>query len=199
MRKVLIASKNEGKVKEFKRLLSPLGLEVASLNDYSESPDVEETGTTFQENARLKAEAISEKYECMAISDDSGLVIDALGGAPGVYSARYAGEEKDDQKNIEKVLSELDGVPMEKRTAHFVCVLAVSRPGEPTFFVEGECHGLIATAPSGDGGFGYDPIFYVPEIGKTFAELTSDAKNRISHRARALKKLESRLAQLVTE
>ena len=193
MQKVLIASKNEGKIKEFHQLLLPLGFEVTSLNDLPDAPDVEETGETFQENAGLKSEAISNKYHCMAISDDSGLVIDALDGRPGVYSARYAGEEKDDQKNIEKVLEELKGVPMEERTAHFVCVLAVSRPGEATFFVEGQCHGLIAEAPAGDGGFGYDPIFLIPEKGKTFAELSSEEKNLISHRARALKMLESKL------
>jgi len=193
MQKVLIASKNEGKIKEFHQLLFPLGFEVTSLNDLPDAPDVEETGETFQENAGLKSEAISNKYHCMAISDDSGLVIDALDGRPGVYSARYAGEEKDDQKNIEKVLEELKGVPMEERTAHFVCVLAVSRPGEATFFVEGQCHGLIAEAPAGDGGFGYDPIFLIPEKGKTFAELSSEEKNLISHRARALKMLESKL------
>ncbi|WP_027724146.1 XTP/dITP diphosphatase [Tuberibacillus calidus] len=197
MKKVLIASKNEGKIKEFRKMLAPYGTEVLSLNDLPDAPNVEETGATFQENARLKAETIAERYQCLAIADDSGLAIDALGGRPGIYSARYAGEEKDDRKNIEKVLKELEDVPMNERSARFVCVLAVSRPGSETVFAEGECRGLITTAPRGEGGFGYDPIFYIPEMNKTFAELTSDEKNAISHRARALKKLEKLLPELL--
>jgi len=197
MKKVLIASKNEGKIKEFRKMLAPYGTEVLSLNDLPDAPNVEETGATFQENARLKAEAIAERYQCLAIADDSGLAIDALGGRPGIYSARYAGEEKDDRKNIEKVLKELEDVPMNERSARFVCVLAVSRPGSETVFAEGECRGFITTAPRGEGGFGYDPIFYIPEMNKTFAELTSEEKNAISHRARALKNLEKLLPELL--
>ena len=197
MKKVLIASKNEGKIKEFRKMLAPYGTEVLSLNDLPDAPNVEETGATMLENARLKAETIAERYQCLAIADDSGLAIDALGGRPGIYSARYAGEEKDDRKNIEKVLKELEDVPMNERSARFVCVLAVSRPGSETVFAEGECRGLITTAPRGEGGFGYDPIFYIPEMNKTFAELTSDEKNAISHRARALKNLEKLLPELL--
>jgi len=197
MKKVLIASKNEGKIKEFRKMLAPYGTEVLSLNDLPDAPNVEETGATFQENARLKAEAIAERYQCLAIADDSGLAVDALGGRPGICSARYAGEEKDDRKNIEKVLKELEDVPMNERSARFVCVLAVSRPGSKTVFAEGECRGLITTAPRGEGGFGYDPIFYIPEMNKTFAELTSEEKNAISHRARALKNLEKLLPELL--
>lgn len=197
MKKVLIASKNEGKIKEFRKMLAPYGTEVLSLNDLPDAPNVEETGATFQENARLKAEAIAERYQCLAIADDSGLAVDALGGRPGICSARYAGEEKDDRKNIEKVLKELEDVPMNERSARFVCVLAVSRPGSETVFAEGECRGLITTAPRGEGGFGYDPIFYIPEMNKTFAELTSEEKNAISHRARALKNLEKLLPELL--
>lgn len=198
MSKVLIASKNAGKIEEFRRLLSPLGYEVVSLLEFPDAPDVEETGDTFQENARLKAEAIAKAYNCIAIADDSGLAVDALGGRPGVYSARFAGEEKDDQKNIEKVLKELTGVSMSERTARFYCVLAVAGPGRSTLFFEGECSGLIAMEPKGTEGFGYDPIFYVPEKDKTFAELSSEEKNMISHRAQALKKLESRLGDLAS-
>ena len=197
MKNVLIASKNSGKIAEFKQMLSPLGIEVVSLLDFLDAPDVEETGETFQQNAKLKAEAITKRYGCIAIADDSGLVVDKLEGRPGVYSARYAGEDKDDQKNIEKVLEELSGIPMPERTAHFVCVLAISSPERPTYFVEGECHGLIATNPSGTEGFGYDPIFYVPGKGKTFAELSSNEKNTISHRARALQKLKKKFSELV--
>jgi XTP/dITP diphosphohydrolase len=193
---VLIASKNKGKIAEFQRMLEPQGYEVVSLLDFPDAPDVEETGDTFHENARLKAEAIAKKFSCIAIADDSGLVVDALDGRPGVYSARFAGEEKDDQKNIEKVLNELSGVPMSKRSAHFTCVLAVSGLDFSTFFVEGECHGLITLEPAGSQGFGYDPIFYIPEKGKTFAELSADEKNKISHRALALKKLEAKMNTL---
>ncbi|HET6872764.1 MAG TPA: XTP/dITP diphosphatase [Sporolactobacillaceae bacterium] len=196
MKKVLIASKNAGKIAEFRRMLTPQGYEVVSLLDYPDAPDVEETGDTFQENARLKSEAISQKFDCAAIADDSGLVVEALDGRPGVYSARYAGEEKDDQKNIDKVLDEISDVPMPERTAHFVCVLAVSVPGSPTLFVEGKCHGLIAQEPAGNQGFGYDPIFYIPDKGKTFAELSGEEKNEISHRAIALKKLEAQMSSL---
>lgn len=193
MKTMIIASKNAGKIEEFKALFQPAGFEVLSLLDLKDAPDVEETGQTFKENARLKAEAIAKKYGCYALADDSGLVIDALDGRPGVYSARYAGESKDDQMNIEKVLSELDGVPMERRTAHFCCVLAVATPNGPTFYAEGKCEGLIAETPKGNNGFGYDPIFFLPDKNRTFAELTSVEKSTVSHRAKALQQLEKLL------
>lgn len=189
MKTVIIASKNAGKVAEFEKLFAGLDVTVRSLLDFPDAPDVEETGETFQENARLKAEAIASAYGMLAIADDSGLAVDALDGRPGVFSARYAGLEKDDRKNIEKLLKELEGVPFKRRTARFCCVLAVSGPGRPTRFVEGECRGYIAEAPSGTGGFGYDPVFYVPEKGMTFAEMPAQVKNQISHRAKAMEKL----------
>ena len=191
MTKIIIASQNKGKIEEFYQLFKPFNVEILSLLDFPEPLDVEETGKTFEENARLKAEAIAKAYDCVAIADDSGLVIDALDGRPGVYSARYAGEEKDDQKNIEKVLSELQGVPMEKRTAHFQCVLAISFPGQSTRFVSGQCHGIITEEPVGTHGFGYDPIFYIPEKGKTFAELDAGDKNQLSHRGKAMEALKN--------
>nr|WP_253264079.1 XTP/dITP diphosphatase [Geobacillus sp. DSP4a] len=166
------------------------GIDVKSLLDFPDVPDVEETGSTFAENARLKAEAISRRFGCPVIADDSGLVVDALGGRPGVYSARYAGEDKNDARNIAKLLHELEGVPMEQRTARFHCALAVAIPGRPTAVVEAACEGYIAEAPRGEGGFGYDPVFYLPEKGKTMAELTPEEKNEISHRAKALAKLD---------
>lgn len=189
MKQIMIATKNEGKVKEFEQLFQQFGVRVQSLLDIADAPDVEETGATFSENATLKAETISKQYGQTVIADDSGLVIDALDGRPGVYSARYAGEQKDDEANIDKVLRELEGVPLEKRTAHFVCVLAVAIPEKKTATFTGSCDGLIMREQAGKNGFGYDPIFYLPEKGKTMAELTKQEKNRISHRAIALQKL----------
>ncbi|KSU83735.1 XTP/dITP diphosphohydrolase [Fictibacillus enclensis] len=191
--KVLIATKNAGKVKEFQFMFAEMGVEVSSLLDVENAPDVEETGTTFAENARLKAEEIANLYHLPVISDDSGLVIDALGGRPGVFSARYAGIEKDDEKNMDKVLDEMRSVPEEERTARFVCTLAIARPGKETVIVEGHCEGSIAYKKTGSHGFGYDPIFLVQGISKTMAELTKEEKNQISHRAKALAELKDQM------
>lgn len=189
MKEAIIATHNPGKVKEFKEILEPRGYDVKSLAEIGFKEEIEETGHTFEENAILKAEAVAKAVNKMVIADDSGLSIDNLGGRPGVYSARYAGEQKDDQANIEKVLSELKGIEKEQRTARFRCALAVSIPGEETKTVEGHVEGYIAEEPRGEYGFGYDPIFIVKDKDKTMAELTSDEKNKISHRADALKKL----------
>ncbi|MCC2526391.1 XTP/dITP diphosphatase [Bacillus halotolerans] len=189
MKEAIIATHNPGKVKEFKEILEPKGYEVKSLAEIGFTDEIEETGHTFEENAILKAEAVAKAVNKMVIADDSGLSVDNLGGRPGVYSARYAGEQKDDQANIDKVLSELRGIEKEQRTARFRCALAVSIPGEETKTVEGHVEGYIAEEPRGEYGFGYDPIFIVKDKDKTMAELTSDDKNKISHRADALKKL----------
>lgn len=189
MKEAIIATHNPGKVKEFKEILEPKGYEVKSLAEIGFTDEIEETGHTFEENAILKAEAVAKAVNKMVIADDSGLSVDNLGGRPGVYSARYAGEQKDDQANIDKVLSELKGSEKEQRTARFRCALAVSIPGEETKTVEGHVEGYIAEEPKGEYGFGYDPIFIVKDKDKTMAELTSDEKNKISHRADALKKL----------
>ncbi|MEC1791808.1 XTP/dITP diphosphatase [Bacillus vallismortis] len=189
MKEAIIATHNPGKVKEFKEILEPKGYDVKSLADIGYTEEIEETGHTFEENAVLKAEAVAKAVNKMVIADDSGLSIDNLGGSPGVYSARYAGEQKDDQANIVKVLGELKGIEKEQRTARFRCALAVSIPGEETKTVEGHVEGYIAEEPRGEYGFGYDPIFIVKDKDKTMAELTSDKKNKISHRADALKKL----------
>ena len=189
MKEAIIATHNPGKVKEFKEILEPRGYDVKSLAEIGFTEEIEETGHTFEENAILKAEAVAKAVNKMVIADDSGLSIDNLGGRPGVYSARYAGEQKDDQANIDKVLSELKGIEKEQRTARFRCALAVSIPGEETKTVEGHVEGYIAEEPRGEYGFGYDPIFIVKDKDKTMAELTSDEKNKISHRADALKKL----------
>jgi len=189
LREIIIATKNAGKVKDFETLFSPKGFKVKSLLDFPEIEDVEETGVTFAENATLKAEAISSALNKPVIADDSGLAIDALNGEPGVYSARYAGENKDDNANIEKVLQKLNDVPFEKRTARFHCALAIAVPGKRTEIVEGTCEGHILEEKRGENGFGYDPIFFVEKWRCSMAELTKEQKNQISHRANALKKL----------
>lgn len=189
MREIIIATKNAGKVKDFETLFSPKGFKVTSLLDFPEIEDVEETGVTFAENATLKAETISSALNKPVIADDSGLAIDALNGEPGVYSARYAGENKDDNANIEKVLQKLHDVPFEKRTARFHCTLAIAVPGKRTELVEGTCEGRILEEKRGENGFGYDPIFFVEKWNCSMAELTKEQKNQISHRANALQKL----------
>ncbi|SET77518.1 XTP/dITP diphosphohydrolase [Salinibacillus kushneri] len=187
MKKVILATKNKGKAIEFKEIFSQIGMEIVSLLDISESiPDIEETGETFEENARIKAEAIADRFELPVLSDDSGLEIDALNGRPGVYSARYAGLDKNDHKNVEKVLKELNGIETEKRTARFVCVLAFARPGIDTVMKRGICEGSIGKERKGEHGFGYDPIFYPKGYDRTLAQLLPEEKNKISHRRHAI-------------
>jgi len=190
MKEVIIATKNPGKAREFEHIFSSREITVLTLLDFPEIPEVDETGTTFEENAALKAEAVSKALGKMVIGDDSGLIVDALEGRPGIYSARYAGEPKNDERNTDKVLSELEGTPEEKRSARFYCALAVAVPGQETITVSGTCEGRILEERRGSNGFGYDPVFYVPEKGLAMAELSSDEKNKISHRANALKKLD---------
>ena len=192
MKQVVIATKNRGKVKDFETLFHPLGYEVVTMFDVAPNMEIEETGTTFEENAVLKAEALSKALNKMVIADDSGLAIDALDGEPGVYSARYAGDH-DDEANIQKVLANLEGV--QERTARFVCVIAVATPSQATYTVRGECVGEITTAKKGDNGFGYDPIFYVPTLEKTMAQLTAEQKASVSHRGNALRKLQDKLGE----
>ncbi|MGF9963373.1 XTP/dITP diphosphatase [Bacillus rhizoplanae] len=195
MKQVVVATKNAGKVREFAELFEKFDLEVKSLYDFPHIEEVEETGETFEENAILKAEHLCKQLDEIVIADDSGLIVDALQGEPGVRSARYAGEEKDDQANIQKVLEELNGIPMEKRTARFYCALAVAFPQEDKkpLIVNGTCEGKILEQQRGENGFGYDPIFYVEEYKSAMAELSSDEKNKISHRGRALRKLEEKI------
>ncbi len=196
MRKVVIATKNRGKAKEFEQLFMSLGVEVLTLLDLPESPDIEETGTTFEENAILKAEAIAAITGSIVIADDSGLMIDALDGRPGVFSARYAGDGHDDEANIDKVLDEMKHVPEEKRSARFYCALAIAGPRIDTITVSGSCEGMILSKRRGVNGFGYDPIFFVASEEKSMAELSPEVKNKLSHRAHALKKLESLAGKL---
>lgn len=189
MTEIIIATKNLGKAREFAELFADKNVKIQTLLDYPEIEDVEETGKTFEENAIMKAESMANLLGKLVIADDSGLIIDALNGEPGIFSARYAGEEKDDEKNIDKVLHELENVDNPNRTARFYCALAVAVPSKQTFTVHGTCEGTILRERKGNNGFGYDPIFYVKEKGKTMAELSSEEKNKISHRANALKKL----------
>lgn len=197
MDKVIIATKNIGKINEFKTFFAAHDIEVVSLFDFDEEiPDIEETGETFEENAALKAEQISERFQQPVVADDSGLIIDSLGGRPGLYSARYAGEPTNDQANVDKVLEEMKGVPGAERTARFICVLAVARPNQETIFVTGYCEGHIRTEPKGENGFGYDPIFVPEGYTRTMAELEPAEKNQISHRKQAIKQLEKRLYHL---
>lgn len=195
MKQVIIATQNKGKAKDFEALFGPLGYEVLTLRDVAKDMDVEETGVTFEENAILKAEAVAEALQTTVIADDSGLEIDALDGEPGVYSARYAGEAKSDEANIEKVLARLEGVPEEQRTARFRCVLAIASPNKKTRTYSGSCDGLILSERRGDHGFGYDPIFFVPNEGKAMAELVPEEKAAISHRGNAIRELKKAMPE----
>ena len=186
--KLVIASRNEGKLREFEQLLADSPLEPVSLAAYPDLPEIEETGTTFAENAAIKAETVARITGELALADDSGLEVDALGGEPGVYSARYAGVGLGDAANNQKLLDKLADVPEEKRTARFWAVIAIARSGMKTQFAQGSVEGRIAFSLQGRGGFGYDPLFFVTEAGKTFAQMKAEEKNQISHRAKAMAK-----------
>lgn len=192
MKEIVIATKNAGKAKEFKDFFATYGIQAISLLDLEQTtPDVEETSTTFEGNAALKAEQISVFLNKPVLADDSGLIIDALDGRPGIYSARYAGELKSDQANIEKVLEELKDTPVERRIARFICVLAIAQPGKDIFFKTGYCEGSISKSKKGTHGFGYDPIFIPKNYQESMAELQPEEKNKISHRSQAIKQLEN--------
>lgn len=197
MKKLILATKNAGKVDELKALLIHYDVEVLSLLDLGYEPEIEETGTTFEENALIKARTIAKEYGLLTIADDSGLEIDALDGKPGVYSAVYAGELKDDMANMNKVLSEMKNVPEAKRTARFRCTLVIVDEGGQEQLVHGTCEGLILNEGRGSNGHGYDPIFYVPEVGQTMAEMTGAEKNTLSHRKKAFDQLEQRMETLL--
>ncbi|HWK24836.1 MAG TPA: XTP/dITP diphosphatase [Ureibacillus sp.] len=196
MKQVVIATKNKGKAKDFEALFSPLGYEVVTMFDVAPDMEIEETGKTFEENAILKAETLSRELGKLVIADDSGLAVDALDGEPGVYSARYAGDH-DDEANIVKVLKKLEGVPNEKRTARFCCALAIAGPKLETYTVFGTCEGVILHEKRGTNGFGYDPIFFVPQLNRAMAELTPEEKGAISHRGNAIRKLSEELPNLI--
>ena len=194
---IVIATRNKGKLEEFKMILADTYDEILSLSDFNNFPEIEETGSSFRENAFIKAKAACDFLEVDAIADDSGLVVEDLGGAPGIYSARYAGKNASDHENNEKLLLELEG--KENRDARFVCCIAlVLKDGTRKFF-EGECRGRIISERRGTSGFGYDPVFYVPSYGKTMAELGSEIKNKISHRAKACLELLSYFSSSMNE
>ncbi|MBC1499898.1 XTP/dITP diphosphatase [Listeria weihenstephanensis] len=197
MKKLVIATNNIGKAKEFEKLFGAHGIEILTLADFPEIGEIEETGTTFAENAALKAETVSKQIGQVVIGDDSGLIVDALDGAPGIYSARYAGNQHNDADNNKKLLQELSGVPNDARQAKFHCTLAIAIPDQTTQFFSGECEGSILTAPQGENGFGYDPLFYVAEFDKSMAEIAPEQKNKISHRAKALEKVSKNIDQLL--
>lgn len=190
--KFILATHNPGKLREMADILSKFGIQVVSPADVDITVDVEETGTTFAENAMLKAKAICEAAGLPAIADDSGLCVDALNGGPGVYSARYGGEELDDRGRYMLLLNSMRG--QTTRAAHFACAIACAFPNGDTLTAEGRCDGAIAFAPMGEGGFGYDPVFLVPEKGKTFGQLTAEEKSEISHRGKALEAFCGKLA-----
>ena len=190
MKKLVIATKNQGKLIELKEILSDLDYEILSLNDYPDAPEVEETGETFKDNAILKAQAYANYTDEMVLADDSGLEVDALDGAPGVYSSRFA---EIDQARIAKLLNLLKDIPQDKRTARFKCVIAVCDQDQNIKTAEGTLEGIIAFEPKGNSGFGYDPVMFVPEYNLTVAEMDNSLKNSISHRGKALKVIKEML------
>lgn len=203
MKRFILASNNAHKIKEIKEILKDFDFEILSLKEAGIDIDVEEDGKTFEENSFKKADEIRKylvsqgEYDFIVMADDSGLEVEYLNGEPGIYSARYAGEHGNDAKNNEKLLNELKGIKEENRKANFICVIvAVTDKGEK-IVAEGKSYGIILEELSGNEGFGYDPLFFVPEYKKTFAEMTSDEKNVISHRGRALEKLKSKLKDLL--
>lgn len=194
---LVLATRNRKKREEIVEILGDLGIELGDLSAWPDLPEIEETGTTFEENARIKAIAVAKGTGHWALGEDSGLVVPALGGAPGVYSARYAGKQGDDEANNAKLVAELDKLPEEKRTAYYVCTAALADPnGQVKAVVEGRCHGVIIRQPRGSGGFGYDPLFEIVEYHQTFGELSARVKHALSHRGRALAKLRPILRQI---
>jgi len=193
--KLIIASNNAHKIKEIKAILGERFDEILSMREAGLDMDIEENGMTFCENALIKARAVAEATGCAALADDSGLAVDALEGAPGVYSARYAGEHGDDEANNDKVLAEMENVPEGERGAAYHCVIALVRPGKQELTADGACHGYLLRYRQGTGGFGYDPLFYIPEFNRTMAQLTPEEKNSMSHRYRALEALVKLLDQ----
>lgn len=194
----MLASKNEGKTREIRAILSDWGIDVLSLRDFENIPDIREDGKTFIENALKKARMVSGHTGEVVLADDSGLEVDCLDGAPGVHSSRYSGSGATDPRNIRKLLRAMDSVPVEKRGASFRCVLVLYWPDGYYETFEGSLRGIIHEKPVGDGGFGYDPVFFLPERGLTVAQLSLEEKNAVSHRARAVQKLKEHLSALMS-
>ena len=193
---LLLATNNQAKVREYKSLLQNLPLELVTLAEQGITTVVDEVGESLEENARLKAALLAAESQLLALADDSGLEVDALGGEPGRLSARYAGEGASDKDRVNYLLSRLSGVPWQKRSACFRCVIAIATPGGEVEFCSGECQGFITFEPRGEYGFGYDPVFYLPELDKTMAELPLAIKNQVSHRGQAARKVYQVLERL---
>jgi XTP/dITP diphosphohydrolase len=196
---LVVGSGNRKKLKELRVLLDDLPVALKLLSDFQNITEVVEDGRTFQENARKKALELAKQTGQLTIADDSGLTVDRLKGAPGVYSARYAGVEKDDQKNCDKLLAELRGVAYRKRTAQFRCAIAVARPEQVIKVIEDQVEGFITEKMMGDGGFGYDPLFFYPEFGTTFAQVPMEQKHSVSHRGKALRRMKAFLVHYLRE
>lgn len=196
MMELVVATRNAGKLREIRRLLESHGVSVLGLEGFPGAPDVVEDGRTFAENAIKKAEVVAQFTGLACLADDSGLVVDALQGRPGVHSARFSGDDADDRSNNRKLLDEMAAVPASRRQASFRCLMALCLPTQPPRLFEGRVNGQILEREQGDGGFGYDPLFWLPEHGCTMAELSLDTKNRISHRGQALRQLVAFLTDL---
>lgn len=192
---IVLATGNKNKIKEFKEILKDFAINIKSLDEFGPIPEAIEDGETFDDNAYKKAIHTAKILGLPAIADDSGIEVEALGGAPGVYSARYAGEGATDEENCAKLLKELEG--QKNRKANFTCVISIATPGGPALTYEGKCFGEILTEKRGDSGFGYDPLFYFEEYGKTFAELSSEEKHTVSHRGKALTEVKAEAQQII--
>lgn len=199
MKKLVLATSNAGKISEIKALLEGLSVEIVTLDQFPDLSMPEEDQPTFAGNAAKKAEAVSRACKAMALADDSGLEVDALNGRPGVRSARYAGEAGDYNANNRLLLEEMKNVPLEKRNAHFVCAIAISHPGRVTCLIEERCSGRIATGLQGSAGFGYDPLFVYEPAGVTFAQMSREEKNEVSHRGKALRRARKLIEELLSE
>jgi XTP/dITP diphosphohydrolase len=196
---LVVGTRNAKKREELVQILSGLGIRLRDLTHFPDAPEVEETGSTFEENARKKAIELAQHLHHWVLGEDSGLVVPALDGRPGVYSARYAGEPCNDERNNDKLLAELAPLPDERRAAYYVCTVALADPsGEVKGVVEGRCHGVLARERHGTGGFGYDPLFLIPEYHRTFGELSPTVKHALSHRGRALEQLPPLLRKYLT-
>lgn len=196
--RIAVATKNQNKVRELGKLLKLDGVEFVSLRDLGFEGEIEENGKTFEENALIKAKYVCEKFGIPAVSDDSGLCVDAIGGEPGIYSARYASvddKNSSDEANNEKLLSKIDKIPEFERTGRFVCAMAFASPDGTEFTVRGVCEGIITREARGKSGFGYDPLFFCPALAKTFGEASDVEKNSVSHRARAASMLSEKLRE----
>ncbi len=197
---IVVATGNQHKLVEIGKIFQGFDVEIKSMKDVGLGQlEIIEDGTTFEENALIKARVVMKKTGYLTIADDSGLEVDALNNQPGIYSARFSGEGATDEKNNEKLLALMEQIQEKERTGRFVCAMAAVYPNGKEVVVRGECHGLIGTEPKGSNGFGYDPLFFVPSLGLTFAELSQEEKNKISHRAKALEKLMTALSKDVEE